>query len=168
VAVIELRYDGLGDRLRSIGPVVVEYDRLGTRARWLGPHELQYDQLGTRLCAIGAAAIEYSRFTAAIWRGGLALRPCALGARSIEYADRFLGSRLHRIGSYEVRWEPGLGNVVRSVGPLAFEYGEGLVVHWAPKRVIVPGESTTLDDDDLITLYFVLGVIKELAPGGTD
>ncbi len=168
MAEIELRYDGLGDRLRSIGPVVVEYDRLGTRARWLGPHELHYDQLGTRLCAIGGAVIEYGRFTAAIWKGGLAVRPCRLGARSIEYAGRFLGSRLHRIGSYEVRWEPGLGNVISSVGPLAFEYGDGFVVHWAPKRVIVPGDSSTLDDDDLIILYFVLGVIKELAPGGDD
>jgi len=167
VAEIELRYDGLGDRLRGIGPVLVEYDRLGTRARWLGPHELHYDQLGTRLCAIGAAAIEYGRFTAAIGKGGLASRPCRLGVRSIEYAGRFLGSRLHRIGSYEVGWEPGLGNVVRSVGRFVFEYGEGLVVHWAPKRVVVPGDSSTLDDDDLIILYFVLGVIKELAPGGT-
>ena len=60
--------------------------------------------------------------------------------------------------------EPGLGNNVRSIGPLAFEYSPGRIVHWAPIRVIVPGDSTWLDDDDLIILYFMLRKIKELAP----
>jgi len=57
-----LAYDRWGgDRLRQIGPYLIEYDTLGTRPRALGTWRLDYHKLGSRLCQVGPFDVGYDR-----------------------------------------------------------------------------------------------------------
>lgn len=148
MAEIEIKYDRLGSRLRSVGTAVVEYDRLGAHPRRLGHLELRFDKRG--VCAIGDATIAYN-----------GAEPCTIGGLNIEYEQKRLRpKRPRRIGSWELEWERGFGfgHSLRTIGPLTPVYGH----HWGPDRVIVPGEGTALDDNDLTILYFVLLMVEAL------
>lgn len=46
--ILELTYDKLGSRLRSIGPIAIDYDKLGSRIATVGAFRVEYDRMGNR------------------------------------------------------------------------------------------------------------------------
>ena len=57
-----LGYDSWGgDRLRQIGPYLIEYDTLGTRPCVFGTWSLDYHMLGNRLRQVGPFDVGYDR-----------------------------------------------------------------------------------------------------------
>ena len=57
-----LGFDSLGgDRLRQIGPYLIEFDTVGARPRTMGTWRLDYHLLGNRLRQVGPFDVRYDR-----------------------------------------------------------------------------------------------------------
>ncbi|MEU9385692.1 hypothetical protein AB0D38_34110 [Streptomyces sp. NPDC048279] len=138
---LELGYDLLGSRLRSIGDVPVTYGRWGGRPHALGPHPLEYDMLGSRLRWIGDIEIGYGR---------LGTVPRTFGTWDVDCAA---WSGIPRsVGPYAVQ-HPRLSGRAKAVGPLVLSYD---ALGTRPRRVALPKDLSALPDDLLRVLFLVL------------
>ncbi|MER7836369.1 hypothetical protein ABTY98_10750 [Streptomyces sp. NPDC096040] len=143
---LELGYDLLGSRLRSIGDVQLTYGRWGGRPRALGPYPLEYDMLGSRLRWIGDIEIGYGR---------LGSVPRTFGTWDVECAA--WSGIPRRIGPYPVE-HPRFSGRASAVGPLAVSYD---ALGSRPRRIVLPKDLHTLPDDLLRVLFLVLHLQAE-------
>jgi hypothetical protein len=143
VAEIELGYDVLGSRIRSIGPFEIEYPGLLKQASRAGSLELVYRR--AVLVSIGPAEMTYDRL------GGRLIK---LGDWDCEYD--WMGTRVRRIGPYDISYDRG-GSRVRDVGPMKLQYSKGGTI---PQSVLVPDEDAVLPEEHLIVLYHVFNKVQ--------
>lgn len=143
---LELGYDLLGGRLRSIGDVELTYGRWGGRPHALGLHPLEYDMLGSRLRWIGDTEIGYGRL------GGV---PRTFGTWDVDCAA---WSGIPRtIGPYAID-HPRFGGRARAVGPVEISYD---LLGSRARRITLPKGWTALPDDLLRVLFLVLHLQTE-------